>query len=224
MRASSPSPAARVSLVLVGVLALLGIAGCGDDDTIADATDAEITVACNDERVPQDVERPRFDEPPPLEIDPDVTYTATLDTSCGEIVIELDAEAAPVAANNFIFLARQGYYDGLTFHRAVPGFVIQGGDPFGNGTGGPGYQFADELPEDGYPKGTVAMANSGPDTNGSQFFIVSGNADQLPNAYSRFGEVTAGLDVAETIESLGDPTTQAPAQPVYIYSVTVREF
>ena len=216
------SPRLRGGLSALALAAVLALAACGDGD--GEGTDTAVDVACDDDRVPAQVERPRFDEPPPLEIDPEVTYTATLDTSCGEIVIELDDDVAPVAVNNFVFLARQGYYDGLTFHRAVPGFVIQGGDPFGNGTGGPGYQFADELPDDGYPKGTVAMANSGPDTNGSQFFIVSGNADQLPNAYSRFGEVTAGLDVAETIEALGDPTTQAPEMPVYIHSVTIREF
>ena len=221
-RYPTPLPRRRALLALV-VVAALAVAGCGDDDP-AESSNAGVPVACDDTRVPEQVERPRFEEPPPLEIDADVTYTATLDTSCGEIVMELDAEAAPIAVNNFVFLARQGYYDGLTFHRTVPGFVIQGGDPFGNGTGGPGYQFADELPDDGYPQGTVAMANSGPDTNGSQFFIVSGNADQLPNAYSKFGEVTAGLDIAETIESLGDPTTQAPERPVYIYSVTIGEF
>lgn len=217
-----PVPRRRALLALAAA-AVLALAACGDDEP-AESSSAGVPVACDDTRVPEPMERPRFEEPPALEIDPDVTYTATLDTSCGEIVMELDAGAAPVAVNNFVFLARQGYYDGLTFHRTVPGFVIQGGDPFGNGTGGPGYQFADELPDDGYPKGTVAMANSGPDTNGSQFFIVSGNADQLPNAYSKFGEVTAGLDIAETIESLGDPTTQAPEKPVYIYSVTIREF
>ncbi len=213
----------RRALLALVVFVALAVAGCGEDDP-AESGNAGVPVACDDTRVPEQVERPRFEEPPPLEIDPDVTYSATLDTSCGEIVMELDAEAAPIAVNNFVFLARQGYYDGLTFHRTVPDFVIQGGDPFGNGTGGPGYQFADELPDDGYPQGAVAMANSGPDTNGSQFFIVSGNADQLPNAYSKFGEVTAGLDIAETIESLGDPATQAPEKPVYIYSVTIREF
>ena len=94
--------------------------------------------------------------------------------------------------NNFVFLAREGFYDGLTFHRVVAGFVIQGGDPEGTGRGGPGYVFEDELPDDGYPPGSVAMANAGPDTNGSQFFIVTGDASALPNDYTRFGRVTRG--------------------------------
>ena len=127
-------------------------------------------------------------------------------------MVRLDAKAAPHTVNNFVFLARQGFYDGLTFHRVVPGFVIQGGDPSGDGTGGPGYTFADELPDDGYPTGSVAMANSGPGTNGSQFFVVTGDASFLPNSYSRFGRVTEGLDVAKTIERFADPSA-TPATP-----------
>ena len=98
-------------------------------------------------------------------------------------MIRLDPRRAPRTVNNFVFLAREGFYDGLTFHRVVRGFVIQGGDPEGDGRGGPGYTFADELPDDGYPPGSVAMANAGPGTNGSQFFIVTGDASVLPNYY-----------------------------------------
>lgn len=163
-----------------------------------------------------------YDAPPELMIDESLDYTATLATSCGDIVIALDAEAAPNTVNNFVFLSEEGFYDGLTFHRVVPGFVIQGGDPAGDGTGGPGYEFGDELPEGGYPQGSVAMANSGPDTNGSQFFIVTGDASALPNAFSRFGEVTEGLEVAEAIQALGDPATELPQQPVYIYDVEIE--
>ena len=146
-------------------------------------------------------------------------------------MVELDPELAPIATNNFVFLANEGFYDGLTFHRVVPGFVIQGGDPAGDGTGGPGYTFPDELPagEGAYPPGSVAMANSGPDTNGSQFFVVTGDAP-LPAAYTRFGEVTEGLDVAREIEGLadpdappGDPAAQVPSEPAYIESVTIEE-
>ena len=138
-------------------------------------------------------------------------------------MLEFDTANAPLTSNNFIELARAGFYDGLTFHRAVVGFVIQGGDPAGNGTGGPGYSFEDELPVDGYELGDLAMANAGPNTNGSQFFIVTGDASFLPPDFSKFGRVTEGLEIALAIESLGDPSTQAMMQPVYIYSVTVSE-
>ena len=144
----------------------------------------------------------RYSGPPPMRIDPAKRYAATFHTSRGDFTAELFAAQAPITVNNFVFLAREGFYDGLTFHRVVTGFVIQGGDPEGDGRGGPGYTFADELPDDGYPAGAVAMANAGPDTNGSQFFIVTGTAE-LPNVYSRFGRVTEGLDVAQQI--LGRP-------------------
>jgi cyclophilin family peptidyl-prolyl cis-trans isomerase len=165
-----------------------------------------------------------------MTIDPAKTYTAAMATSAGAMVIRLDAKAAPNTVNNFVFLAREGFYDGLTFHRVVRDFVIQGGDPAGDGSGGPGYTFADELPDDGYPPGSVAMANSGPGTNGSQFFIVTGDASFLPNSYSRFGRVVEGLDVARKIEAFadpaadpGDPSSQIPSSPVYIYDVTITE-
>ena len=139
-------------------------------------------------------------------------------------MLELDAENAPITTNNFVELARVGFFDGLTFHRAVAGFVIQGGDPVGDGTGGPGYSFEDELPTDGYALGDLAMANAGPNTNGSQFFIVTGDdATFLPNDFTRFGRVTEGLEVAQGIESLGDPVIDVRVQPIYIYSVTITE-
>ncbi len=151
------------------------------------------------------------------------TYVATMATSCGQIVIRLEPKQAPVTVNNFVFLADQGFYNGLTFHRVIPGFVIQGGDPKGDGTGGPGYQFNDELPTTPYTLGDVAMANSGPNTNGSQFFIVEGSAGtQLPLQYSRFGKVTSGLPVVEQIAGVpSNATTNKPDQPVWIYSVKI---
>ena len=165
---------------------------------------------------------PMFDEPPAPMLEDGVTYTATVQTNCGTIVMELDPEAAPTAANSFVFLARESFFDGLIFHRAVPGFVIQGGDPAGNGTGGPGYSFEDELPDTPYEIGDLAMANAGPDTNGSQFFIVTGDASQLPPSFSRFGRVTEGLDVAIGIESLGD-VSQVPVERVVIESIEISE-
>jgi cyclophilin family peptidyl-prolyl cis-trans isomerase len=234
----------RLTRTLAAVLvaaAVMGGAACGGDDdgeaaATAPGTSAPAEVVTNfagDEcsaREPDPSPQPAtYPAAPPLTIDPAGSYTATLETSCGRIVIELDAEQAPQAVNNFVFLAREGFYDGLTFHRVVTDFVIQGGDPEGDGRGGPGYTFPDELPDDGYPAGSVAMANAGPDTNGSQFFIVTGTAP-LPNAYTRFGRVAEGLDVARAIEAFadpsldpGDPDSQVPASPVYMYSVTISE-
>ncbi|MEW6581321.1 MAG: peptidylprolyl isomerase [Actinomycetota bacterium] len=223
----------RSAVALAAAVAALAAAGCGDDistpQAATTATATSATPGCTD-RVPEPVgERPTFDQPPPREIDVRKSYRATLVTSCGRIVIALDAKAAPNTVNNFVALARRHFYDGLTFHRVVTGFVIQGGDPNGDGTGGPGYEFPDELPPDGYRLGSVAMANSGPDTNGSQFFIVTGEqGTQLPPAYSRFGRVVAGMDVARTIEGFadpnappGDPAAQVPTRPVYIFQVLI---
>lgn len=150
-------------------------------------------------------------------------YTAVLDTSEGLIEIDLNVGEAPLTVNNFVWLARYHFYDGLTFHRVVPGFVIQGGDPVGTGLGGPGYQFADELPSTkGYPIGALAMASSGAITNGSQFFIVSGDLGMsIPPVYSSFGIVTAGRATVDKINSLGtgDGT---PMRAVTILSVTIK--
>lgn len=131
--------------------------------------------------------------------------TVKISTNKGNITIQLN-EKAPIASSNFIALIGKGFYNNLTFHRRVEGFVIQGGDPDGNGTGGPGYKFADEPPVGDYKRGTVAMANSGPDTNGSQFFIVLEDQPTLPKAYTIFGTVTTGMDVADKI-TVGDVMT-----------------
>src|SRR5271168_2833073 len=147
----------------------------------------------------------KFDEEPPMLIDTDKRYVATMVTSHGTMVIALDPLAAPRTVNSFVFLARYHYFDGIVFHRVIPGFVLQGGDPTGTGTGGPGYKFADELPTAGrYELGSLAMANAGPDTNGSQFFIISGgDGMRLPPSYSLFGKVVAGLDVVAAIDAVG---------------------
>ncbi len=216
--------------LLVALLAAVAVtaAACGGgEEADTGSTTPQAAAAVCDDREPDPVpDRPTFEEAPELRIDPARTYRATIATSCGDIVAELDPTAAPIATNNFVFLAREGFYDGLTFHRVVPGFVIQGGDPVGDGTGGPGYTFEDELPDDGYPLGALAMANAGPDTNGSQFFIVTGDAG-LPNAFTRFGRVVAGLEVAQAIEGLADPDArpgdERPSQPVYIHDVTIQE-
>ena len=194
----------------------------GGESTTTTANPALAAVQCNDTKPPDNPNRPTFTSPPPMTIDPAKKYTATIDTSCGKITIDLDAKAAPKTVNSFVFLADKKFYDGLTFHRVVKDFVIQGGDPQGTGSGGPGYQFEDELPQDGYKLGSLAMANSGANTNGSQFFIVTGQeGTQLPNKYSRFGMVTGGLDVAQKLESFGDPQ-QKPTRPLYILSITIK--
>jgi cyclophilin family peptidyl-prolyl cis-trans isomerase len=168
--------------------------------------------------------RQRFDGPPPMCIDPARSYTATMVTSKGSLTIALDAAAAPKTVNNFVVLARYHYYDGVTFHRIIPGFMCQGGDPEGSGRGGPGYRFPDELPRPGrYEVGSLAMANAGPNTNGSQFFIVSGPSGVgLPPQYSLFGKVVKGLDVVSAIEASGSGSGK-PKEKVTIESVTISE-
>jgi cyclophilin family peptidyl-prolyl cis-trans isomerase len=168
--------------------------------------------------------RQHFKSAPPLIIDTTKTYTATMATSKGTMEILLDALGAPQTVNSFVFLARWHYYDGIVFHRVIPGFVLQGGDPTGTGTGGPGYRFNDELPKPGrYEVGSLAMANAGPHTNGSQFFVISGpDGVRLPPLYALFGKVVKGLDVIETINGFGSPSG-APRERVTIESVTISE-
>jgi cyclophilin family peptidyl-prolyl cis-trans isomerase len=141
---------------------------------------------------------------PAIEIEPTATFEVTFSTDRGDIVATLDAALAPVTVNHFVVNARNGFYDGLTFHRVVPGFVIQGGDPEGSGRGGPGYKFADEPVRAPYVLGALAMANAGPDTNGSQFFIcIDDCQDKLQPLYNLFGNVTSGIEVAQAIQ-VGD--------------------
>lgn len=158
-------------------------------------------------------------------IDPSKTYTAEIVTSLGTMVVILDPIAAPKTVNNFVSLARYHYYDGLVFHRVIQGFMLQGGCPQGTGTGGPGYKFADELPQPGrYEIGSLAMANAGPNTNGSQFFIVSGNSGVgLPPSYSLFGKVIKGIDVVDAIEKTPTARGDRPKTDVTIESVTITE-
>jgi cyclophilin family peptidyl-prolyl cis-trans isomerase len=165
-----------------------------------------------------------FDGPPPMCIDANKRYTASMVTSKGTLTIALDPLAAPQTVNNFVFLARYHYFDGIVFHRIIPGFVLQGGDPTGTGRGGPGYRFADELPKPGrYELGSLAMANAGPNTNGSQFFVISGPSGvRLPPQYSLFGKVVSGMDVVAVIDAVGT-SSGTPGETVTIESVTVTE-
>jgi peptidyl-prolyl cis-trans isomerase B (cyclophilin B) len=139
--------------------------------------------------------------PPANEIDEDTIYTVTIKTDRGTIEADLDPRLAPKTVNNFVSLARKGFYDGLTFHRVVDGFVIQGGDPDGTGAGGPGYRFEDEPVQGDYAMGTLAMANAGPNTNGSQFFICLENlSGRLEKKYNLFGKVTSGLEAVHAVK------------------------
>jgi cyclophilin family peptidyl-prolyl cis-trans isomerase len=166
---------------------------------------------------------------PPMTIDPAKDYTAVMKTSCGDVTIALDAEAAPATVNSFVALARSGFYDNTLFHRIVPDFVDQGGDPTGTGSGTPGFSLPDEPPADGYQAGSVAMANAGTGTTGSQFFLVvsDSGAQQLgttpPYKYSSLGTMdAAGLKVAKKINSFGG-SDEKPTKKVYVSSVDISE-
>ena len=143
----------------------------------------------------------RYNAPPPMQIETNRTYHAIIKTNKGDIHLQLNPAEAPITVNNFVALARDGFYDGVTFHRVVPQFVIQGGDPTGTGSGGPGYKFQDEPVKRPYKAGTVAMANAGPNTNGSQFFICLEDQPNLPPNYTVFGDTMAGMDVVRNIRA-----------------------
>jgi cyclophilin family peptidyl-prolyl cis-trans isomerase len=230
-----------VAGTVAGALALgaVGYAGwvflfSGDEDEPArpqaapspsPSPSTELPVACGAEIPPTaSTEKPQYANPPRMRIDPQKEYTAVIDTSCGPIRIELMARETPETVNSFVFLARETFYDGLTFHRVEPGFVIQGGDPSGSGTGGPGYAFEDEIVDrlTFDQPGLLAMANSGPNTNGSQFFITLGPAEHLNGMHTIFGRVRAGMSVAREIESLGAPGGSTSAR-IFIERIRIIE-
>ncbi len=144
----------------------------------------------------------QYAAPPEMQVETDRTYRVTIETERGTIELELFPEHAPKTVNNFVFLAREGFYDGVTFHRVISNFMIQGGDPTGTGRGGPGYQFADEFAGNPlrHERGVISMANAGPNTNGSQFFITHGPQPHLDNRHTVFGKVTAGHEVVDAIQ------------------------
>jgi cyclophilin family peptidyl-prolyl cis-trans isomerase len=188
-----------------------------------------IPPSCSD-AVPEAAGEPKtsYDQPPPDTLDPGKRYTATIDTSCGVIRVDLLADTAPDAVNSFVFLAREGFYDGLTWHRLVKGFVIQGGDPEGVGTGGPGYELPVTVTKGASfdAKGVVAYAHSAAGGNGSQFFITlapAPNLDPPEGKYTIFGNVSKGMDVVETIGRFPTGNGESPAQPIYINSITIEE-
>ena len=230
--------------VLLAVLALsLPLAACGDDDddaadtsgASAPATEAttksppEPSSECREVEAPEP-KRDGGQKKPTAKLDPARRYDVVLETSCGSFTIRLDVKASPATASSFVSLARKGFFDDTVFHRIVPGFVIQGGDPTGTGTGGPGYSTVDRPPSGArYTLGVVAMAkteNEAPGTAGSQFYVVTGEDAGLPPDYAILGKVTKGIEVTQRIGELGDPASGGsgtPTQPVVIEKATVRE-
>ena len=167
----------------------------------------------------------QFASPPQMSIDPEGDYTADIQTNQGTISVELYAEDAPITVNNFVFLARQGFYDGVIFHRVIPNFMIQGGDPTGTGTSGPGYRFQDEIvPSLSFDSaGILAMANAGPNTNGSQFFITVAPTLHLTGNHTIFGRVTAGQEVADAISMARSDRNNRPLEEVVIQHIEIKE-
>jgi len=160
--------------------------------------------ACAASPTEQPMEEPKsmsYSAPPEMQIDTSKTYVATFVTEKGDVVCELFAADVPQTVNNFVFLAQEGFYDGVTFHRVIPGFMAQGGDPTGTGRGGPGYSFEDEFSSHKHGTGALSMANAGPDTNGSQFFITYAPQPHLDGKHSVFGQLTEGMDVLSKIEN-----------------------
>jgi len=145
----------------------------------------------------------KYDAPPTMQIDASKSYAATISTDKGDIDISLDAANAPKTVNNFVFLAREGFYDGVTFHRVIPNFMAQGGDPTGTGSGGPGYRFEDETQgnPNRHERGVLSMANAGPNTNGSQFFITFQPQPHLDGRHTVFGRVTGGMEVVDSLSN-----------------------
>lgn len=231
--------------LLIVIIVVVAIATSGDGEETATTTTTEAPSDGSASSAPATTEAPEvkvgttpcpavdgssermteFDGAPQMCIDPTKTYAAEVETTMGDFTITFDAERAPNTVNNFVFLARYHYFDGIIFHRIIDGFVIQGGDPQGTGMGGPGYEFNDELPEAGeYELYSVAMANSGPNTNGSQFFVITGDQGvALPPSYSLFGQVTAGTDVVDAIGKVETGDGDRPVEDVKMTKVTITE-
>jgi len=223
---------------LLPVLALLTACGAGDSETAArpSATPAT-TPTPTATATPADAECRKVSEPKPkpdgklskptLEVDPAKAYVATVTTSCGAFDITLDAKRAPKTSASFVSLARKGFFKDTIFHRIVPGFVIQGGDPTGTGMGGPGYSVEEAPPSNlTYTKGVVAMAKTGaepPGTSGSQFYVVTGEDAGLPPEYALLGKVTRGIEVVDAVGAQPAGPDERPVDPVVIESVTVSE-
>ena len=213
-------PAAILAVAAIaGIVVLIASSG-GDDGGGSGSASCEEVPAPQPKNV-EDRRRPR------LELDSGKTYTATVDTNCGQFVIELDAENSPRTSASFVSLARDGFYDGLGFHRIAPGFVVQGGDPNGDGTGGPGYKTREAPPDDvAYTEGVVAMAKGGQEaagTAGSQFFVVTGPDANLPADYAVLGRVTEGIENVKKMEALASTEDGPPTEPIVMTRIEINE-
>jgi cyclophilin family peptidyl-prolyl cis-trans isomerase len=219
------SQAVRSLLALIGLLTVLLLAGCGGGDDESSGTTTASATECEQVDAPE-ARDPGSNEAPTEPLDPDTTYTLTFDTNCGSFTVTLDPKTAPNTTASLMALADNGYFDDTIFHRVVPGFVIQGGDPTQTGAGGPGYSTVDVPPSDAaYTKGVVAMAKTGaepPGTSGSQFFVVTGADAGLPPDYAIVGTVTEGMDTVERIGALG-VGDGPPSQAVVVSRVTASQ-
>ena len=241
LRAVRPLPASPLVIAAIGLALALG--GCGEDDeSSSKAPSSEADTATDAQPEPsgagsakcRDVKAPRAkpdggQRKPAGKLDPSKTYDVVFDTSCGPFTVRLDVKTSPGTSASFASLARKGFFDGTLFHRIVPGFVIQGGDPTGTGMGGPGYSTVDRPPGDvAYTAGVVAMAKTEAEpagTAGSQFYVVTGQDAGLPPDYAVLGKVTQGIEVTRQIGELGDPASGGsgtPTKPVVIEKATVR--
>lgn len=216
---------AFLAVPVIAVGAVLSLSG-GDD-----AKSAAVTAGCREIKKIPVPKGDTFEAAPPLTIDTTKIYRAVVETSCGSFTLELAATQAPQTVNSFVFLAQQGFYDGTIFHRVAKDFVVQGGDPEGTGAGGPGYTLPDEPPANGYQEGSVAMANAGPNTGGSQFFVVTSaegatNLGGPPYLYSILGQVTEGIETIRKLDKLGstkpDPSQQQPKATIVLQRVTIE--
>lgn len=166
----------------------------------------------------------QYSAPPPMTIDASRTYTATMDTSAGQITLKLWPDVAPAHVNSFVFLSREGFYEGAIFHRVIPGFMIQGGDPTGTGTGGPGYRLKQEFNSRKHTRGVLSAARTAdPNSAGSQFFLMHDDAPHLDGQYTAYGEVTSGMDVVDKIATAPTGANDRPVKPVSIQKITIEE-
>jgi cyclophilin family peptidyl-prolyl cis-trans isomerase len=207
------------SWLLITVLVVMGLfmASCGGSEPLPLPAPAPAPSPAAPE-----VKIMKWDSPPPLTIDTGKKYTAVMETEKGNLVLELFAKDVPKTVNNFVFLARQGYYDGTTFHRVIPGFMAQGGDPTGTGMGDPGYRFEDEFTKHWHEAGALSMANSGANTNGSQFFITYVPTHYLDGVHTVFGQLIKGMDVLESLTPR-DPNENPQFEGDKIIRVTIKE-
>ena len=235
-RSLSSPPMTRPLTLLLACLALLAVVGCGGNDESESQAGATATPTPEDtggeqgtgcQTVAQPKPKQVKVKKPKAQLDPAKTYVATVATNCGDFEITLDAKRAPKTGGAFKALADKGFFDKTTFHRIVPGFVIQGGDPAGDGTGGPGFSVTEAPPQDlTYTKGVVAMAKTAteaPGTSGSQFFVVTGEDAQLPPEYALLGKVTEGQNIVDQIGAAPVRPDEQPVDPIVIQKLTVAE-